>query len=83
MAAPEPDCDRAEAQDDLDQVAALDPNAMLITASAVTSAAADAGGDVVLCGHANAPTGTNVAPPVDNTLADVSMQEAEPPTAQP
>ena len=71
-----------EAQDDLDQVAAArDPDATLITASAVTSAAADAGGDVVMCGHANEPTVNNVAPPVDNTPADVSMQEAEPPAS--
>ena len=82
LAAPEPGCDRAEAQDDLDQVAAaLDPDAMLITASAVTSAAADTGGVVVMCGHANAPTVNNVAPPVENTPADVSMQEAEPPAS--
>ena len=77
LAAPEPDCDRAEAQDLYQVEGALDPKAMLTTASAVTSAA-DAVGDVVMCGHANAPTVNNVAPPVDNAPADVSMQEAEP-----
>ena len=76
LAAPEPECDRAEAQDLYQVEGALDPKAMLTTASAVTSAA-DAVGDVVMCGHANAPT-VNNAPPVDNAPADVSMQEAEP-----